>query len=128
MAQDLWRPSGQKAKENPLKRRSDMAQDLWRPSGQKAKENPLDDLMAQIELLVREGQMADLRGLVRDLQELTQAVRELITQMAAKKAYGYGMKGGIEEALASMRGKVEAKRPPQGREVLRSIARRILET
>jgi len=102
--------------------------ELW-PSRKAKKENPLDDLMAQIELLVREGQMAELQTLVRDLGELTQAVRELISQMAAKKAYGYGVKAsGIEEALAHMRGKVEAKKPPQGREVLASIARRILET
>lgn len=106
-----------------------MTQSLWRPSGRKAaKDNPLDDLMEQIELLVREGQVSQLKGIQADLKELIMAIDNLIGKMASQKAYGYDLKAsGISKALEEMRSRVERKRPSTGREAVRGMAAWIAE-
>jgi len=101
-----------------------MAQDLW-PTRRKANTEEIDDLLERIELLAREGEIRELRTLASDLRELADSIGELITKLGSQKLYR--TKGGIEEALAHMRGKVERTKVPTGREAVRGMAGWIAE-
>jgi hypothetical protein len=102
-----------------------MTEPLWRGMKQ-AKDGAIDDLMTRIEDLVTQGQVTDLESLITDLEELILAVKTLLSKIQGSKTL-MGQKGGIEDAMATMRARVEAarKRGGEKKRVPEQIAEKI---